>query len=254
MSHLDLTLEEAHGLQWLATLEDGLQLFSYFSTDLQGKSAIQNSPSISRNKYTFDFASWCRKNVEANSVVCHRGLGLDLVSSFVTDFGAQVGEYGNSKDPNKLGEQLVQTYVKTINDLDKIYIQAKENQTSTDLSFEKLKLIHQLKKSHTVGLLMWIVKVVHSCSVTLLLAFKAASKSRTVVVRNRTTALITLEIGLVLCELCTFSIMVCEILFAAILNSRLSTYGIHLRLGTAHLGFVLELILGAVVGFQALYH
>lgn len=253
MSHLRMTLDEAEGLQWLSTLEDGLQVFSYFSTDLQGQATIHSSPTISGNRYTFDLASWCRGNNEARSVMCYRGLGIDLVSSFVTDFGAQVGEFGNSKDPNKLGEQLAHTYLKTISELDDIFVRAKETNSTADLDIEKLKLIHQLKKSHTIGFLMWVVKVVQTCFVLVLVAFKITTDLRTKSIKNKFLVVVFVESIIVFCQLCTFSIIVSEAVFAAILNSRLANFGVHLRPGPAYIVFSIELVLGAVVAYQAIY-
>lgn len=262
MSHIDFKLEDAEGSLWFMAMQESLSLLSSLSNDIHGLSVIDERAvaSISKNKYTFDFASWCRSNSHTKSAVCYRGPGLDVITSFITDFGAQVGEFGNSEDPNQLGMNLANTYIKAITELDEVYVHTIRANEKTTIDMEKLKLVHQLKKSRTVGHAMWILKTIHGTSVASICAYKFApiikrfSFYNNVKCRGRLTGLIFAVSLLIVCQLCTFVIVVTESLFAAILNTHLAPYGVCLVHGPAFFLLLLEFMLGALVTYHIIIY
>lgn len=251
MPVVKLHLEEAKGSQWLNALEESLHLFASISNDLNGHTTFHDNrlASVSSNRYTFDFASWCRQNSAAKSVVCYRGNGLDIISSFVIDFGAQVGELGNSEDPTLFGRDLEATYRKTIEDIDNLYITSKESGDS-DIDFDRLKTIHHLRKSRTIGYALWILKVIHVNMAIIFLGLKFTSIISHFGNTFRFMALL-LSVHVV-CQLCTFSIVLCEAVFAAIINSQLFSYGVHLQFGLAYYILMVEFTMGALLVYQTI--
>lgn len=256
MSHLIFKLDEARGSLWLTAMEDTLSIFSSLSNDIHGHSALDERTvgSISTNEYTFDFASWCRSNHHVSSVVCYRGAGLDLITSFVTDFGTQLGEFGNSENPSQLGVHLANTYSKAINELDKVYVHTKKANETTNIDMDKLKLVHQLKKLHTFGHVMWLLKVIHGASFVALCGYKLSPIVKLPMFHKfgrSKLAIVVLAVSLItICQLCTFAIIITETVFAAILNSHIHPYDVGLVHGPAYVVFLLELGLGAIVTYH----
>lgn len=260
MSHFTFKLEDARGSLWLAEMEETLSILSSLSNDIHGQSAIDERTikSISRNKYTFDFATWCRSNHQAKLEVCYRGCGLDVISSFVRDFGTQLGELGNSADPGQLGVYLANTYMKTINELDEVFVRTKRANKKTVIDMDKLKLVHQLKKSHTIGGVMWILKMIHGASFIAICIYKLSQIGKISIfykVGCNKLAVVVFSVTLItVCQLCTFAIVVTETFFAAILNPHLQPYGVRLVHGPAYFLFLLEMMLGAIVTHQVIVY
>lgn len=256
MSHVIFTMDDARGSLWLTAMEDTLSIFSSLSNDIHGRSTLDERTvgSISTNEYTFDFASWCRSNHHVSSVVCYRGAGLDFITSFVTDFGTQLGELGNSENPTQLGVHLANTYSKTINELDEVYVHHKIANEKTNFDMEKLKLVHQLKRLHTFGHVMWILKVIHGASFVAFSGYKLSVIVKLTMFHkfgHSKLTVVVLAVSLVIiCQLCTFAIIITETVFAAILNSHFHPYGVRLVHGPAYFVFLLELVLGAFVTYH----
>lgn len=256
MPQISLTLENARGSPWLSALEESLHLFSAISSDLNGHTTSR-MPDISSNVYKFDFGSWCRRNRQSNSVVCSRGRGLDIVSNFVMDFGTQLGELGNADNPSEFGKHLATVYQKSIDDLDSIYVNAAKNlpeHLDEDIDMDKLRIVHQLKKSRKLGLAMWILRLINCACMAVYI--KAKFWSKTAFVGPACTPLIAMVVSttlVVVCELCTFSIVVTEAVFGAVLNAQLRGYGVHIRYGMGYMMCLMELVAGALVGVLAVF-
>lgn len=256
MTHIRLALEPASDLEWTKTIDESLELFSLFSSDLSGISRHHSKgdfASISTNTYTFDFASWCRKNSDKKSVVCYRGEGLNIVSAFVTDIGAQIAEVGHSDDPRLFGESLSLTYRRIIKELDEVF-HFPENSSSFDLDMRKLRIVHILHVFENLGQSLLSMRVGHAILMIVSSIFiwtREILAARHInplfhcnlVISWTIYVLVTIAVLLSCCFFSSELILVCR------LNTALKEQGIHLKLGPGNFLLLAETFLGVLLTF-----
>ena len=262
MSHIDLYFKPSSELEWTRTVDEGLELFSLFTNDLAGTKQSRSRSkfaSISTNIYTFDFASWCRKNSNQKSVVCYRGDGMNIVSAFVTDFGSQVADIGNLEDPRLFGQSLAQTYRDIVNDLDRIFHQPKGNKGTLDLDMDKLKIVHRLHVFENMGRTLMTLRIVHillMCIVSLTVWTREilAVNNAPVFFKYNIFMCWTIYVVLNSCTLLSFCFFSSETVLITRLNAELTNHGVRLVQGPGNILLLVEtfasLIFSLVVVFS----
>lgn len=256
LAHISLALEPASDLEWTKTIDEGIELFSLFSSDLSGVSRHHTNTdfaSISTNTYTFDFSSWCRKISDRKSVVCYRGEGLNIVSAFVTDIGAQIAEVGRSEDPRLFGQSLSLTYRRIIKELDQVF-HFPERSSNLDLDMSKLRIVHILHVYENLGQSLLTMRVGHA--ILMLFVSMVIWSREVLMVRNIAVAyrcnlalrwiILVLLSGSVLLSCCFFS---SELILVFRLNAALKEHGIHLSLGPGNILMLGETFMGIVLTF-----
>lgn len=260
MTHIRLVLEPASNFEWTKTIDEGLELFSFFSSDLSGISRHRSKAdfaSISTNTYTFDFASWCRKNSDKKFVVCYRGEGLNIVSAFVTDIGAQIAEVGHSDDPRLFGVSLSLTYRRIIKELDGVF-HSPNTSSNSDLDMQKLRIVHVLHVFENLGQFLLNLRMGHAVLmviISVIIWTREILAVRQIIpffyyslAINWTIYFLLTCSGLLSC--CFFS---SEVMLVCRLNMALIQHGIHLRLGPGNILLLGETILGILLTFTIIF-
>lgn len=255
MAHIYLTLEPASDLEWTKTIDEGIELFSLFSSDLSGVNRHRTNAdfaSISANTYTFDFSSWCRRNSDKLSVVCYRGEGLNIASAFVTDIGAQIAEVGHSDDPQLFGQSLSLTYRRIIKELDHVYHFPEDN-TNFELDMNKLQMTHILHVYENLGKSLLNMRIGYSILVmvvTIAIWVKeilSVQQNFFFLHRCELAFRWSIFVFLTACVLMSSCFFFSEVILVCRLNNSLQEHGIYLRLGLGNMLLLGETILGVIL-------
>lgn len=268
LPHLHLHIDKTYNLSWVSCLDEGLQIISYYATDLNGISRDEyNLETFSQNYHHFDFASWCRESPHTSDLACYRGNGLDIISSLVADIGTQVGEAGGVKNPVGFGFSLAKTFGSVISDIDQVY-HATRNITGLMAVFgfrdlaaapfppmdvDKLAAVHRLFATMKFGRAMKILKVVHTaglfilCIAVTLNMWKGDSLGR-----RKVWAVAFILSLMILCEICTFAICASETLFINKLSAAFRHYGIIFTMGCGYSFLAVEFLLGLAFGIACI--